>query len=241
MQHRRTLAGWSGEVGPLLDWLRERITPQTLRTITGGLEEHLAVLKDIYETGLVPHPLRFHPAEVLELTGWQKGPSTDHLARAYCCALLCLDRAGPETRRDDQTATLAVLVESCIKLGPEALAALVRFLAALIEGTPRDTNADFVFLHLALLLAAIAQDAADPRLPALGEYLLALEQRWRAEWSAPDEQWLLGLTRFDQRHKLWRALAARLLTPTTAAPLPQIAALLQKPQRPSSERRQRAR
>ena len=209
---RRCLEQWQPDPSGLLDWLRGRITPEALARIAAadfgnGRDTHLAALRDIQATGLIPQPLAWHPCEVLELIRWRDGENTDHTARAFACTVLCLDAAGP-TYRDGHEATMAVLLESCLALGGEAVCLALGLMVTLVQSFV-ESRAELGFAYLGLLLAAAARDPHDPRLAALADRLVAAERETRGAGDDPD--WLLGQTRFDARHGLWRLLAEDLL------------------------------
>lgn len=172
----RTLAGWQADRGRLFDWLRSRITLEQLTGIAGadwgnGFHVHLAALVEIQKTGLIPQPLTWYPREVLELRRWSEGESTDHLARAFVCSVLCLD--GPTEGLDS---SMIVLVDSCRVLGDEAVAAAIGLLVALCESL-EDFRSELPLARLALLVAAAARDPHDARLPALCSRVLEAEPR----------------------------------------------------------------
>lgn len=212
MTHRR-LEQWEPDPAGLLDWIRARITPTAFATMSvadygSDRDTHLAALRDIQDTGLIPRPLAWHPREVLELTRWRDGEKTDHLARAFACTVLCLDAAGP-TYRDGHEQTMPVLLESCLAIGDEAVARAIGLMVTLAQAF-EDFRHELSFAYLGLLLAAAAGNPRDPRLGPLAERLVATELATRQE-GAPGPDWLLGQTRFDLGHRLWRSLAEDLL------------------------------
>jgi hypothetical protein len=209
---RRCLEQWQPDPSGLLDWLRGRITPDALARIAAadfgfGRDTHLAALRDIQATGLIPQPLEWHPREVLELIRWRDGENIDHTARAFACTVLCLDAAGP-SYRDGHEQTMAVLLESCLLLGDEATALAPGLMVTLVQSFA-EFRAELGFAYLGLLLAAAARDPHDPRLAPLADRLVAAELETRRAGDGPG--WLLGQTRFDLRHGLWRLLAEDLL------------------------------
>ena len=208
--HRR-LDSWGSNPAELFDWLRERVSERSLRAIASDHidhDKHLEAITDIARTGLIPQPLAWHPRETLELTRWAKGEEVDHLARAFACTVLLIDAAGP-TYRDGHEQTIPVLIESCLALGTETHAPLVSLLATVAEAYEAYYT-EMPFTLLGLLLAGAARDASDPRLTALSHRLVAHEEASDDVMVDP-KSWLLGRTRFDSRHKLWRSLAAQLL------------------------------
>lgn len=239
VNHHQRLDGWDPDPAALLDWLRPQLTDRALRAIAGGDwgsdgDKHLAALVDIHTTGLIPQPLAWHPREVLELYRWTQGDQTDHVARAFACTVLLLDGVGP-AYRDGHEQTMAVLIDSCLVLGDEALARAVGLLVTVADGC-HDYYAESLFAQLGLLMAAAARDPRDARLPALAERLIAAERAQHGEhgYRGTEWGWLLGRTNFDQRHKLWRRLGQQLLAePARADPsLAYLADLAERLRRP---------
>lgn len=220
---RSPLPGWQAAPGALLTWLRARVTDRTLRRIASAdygssFEQNLAPLRDIYETGALPRPLDWHPLEVLSLTRWSEGERTDHLARAFACAILCIDATSEAPRCGEPETVLPQLLDSCLRLGPEALVHLRGLAVALLES--REEDEDAPLLSHGLLLCAAAVDPADPRLPALAARVdaLAAQQAARPRHSdSPGGGWLWGSTYFQLCHPLWRALTAEVLGRAVAA------------------------
>ncbi|HEU4539071.1 MAG TPA: hypothetical protein VFS00_33350, partial [Polyangiaceae bacterium] len=134
----RRLEGWATSAAGLFDWLRARASSETLARIASadyGSDEprHLATLRDICATGLLPRPLAWEPGEGLRLTRWGEGERVDHLGRALCCAILCVvdDQSGVETNGP-------ILADSCLALARdeatrEALPLGLEFFAWLCE------------------------------------------------------------------------------------------------------------
>ena len=218
--HRR-LEQWESDPAGLLEWLRARLTPKALITMSvadfgSARETHLAALRDLQATGLIPQPLLWHPREVLARTRWSDGEKTDHMARAFACTVLCIDAAGP-VHHDGHAQTIPVLLESCLALGDEAVARSVGLLVTLAEAF-EDFRHELSFAYLGLMLAAAARDPHDPRLAPLAERLIAsVAETGRYAHDGPG--WLLGQTRFDARHGLWRSLTEDLLgKPARAEP-----------------------
>lgn len=218
-----TLAGWTADPARLLDLLRPRVDRHMLRTLAQadyGTDEarHLSALVAIWESGRVPHPLPWHPREVLELVRWDEGDDTNHARRAFACAVLCIDAAGPEYS-DGTGQTLAIALDSCLVLGREFVQAYVELAVALIQGQ-EDHDERALFGLFGLLLAQAWLDPSDPRLPGLVTRLEALEAEHAVGgYARPEEGWLLGTTDFNQRHELWRQLSARILGGGSAAGL----------------------
>lgn len=211
----RALPGWSSDATGLITWLCGQIDLPSLKSIAKadygcGVEENLAALTRICETGLIPEPLGIGLTEVLGLTRW----GGDHLERAFASALLCLQAANPTADWGDGVEqTIAVLIESCIALGSGAIAALEGFLVALVEGHCWEDTPVLPFATFGLLLTAARRDASDPRLPALVDRIVALELEYHKVqgYVEPQHGWLLGITCFDLCHEIWRALAKDIL------------------------------
>ena len=222
--------GWPHDPARLFDLLRGRIDAARLRTIAScdyGMDvaEHTAALEQIVR-GRIPHPLAWFPLEVLQLTRWEEGPSTDHVARAFCACVLCLDEAGPTSMHDGNESTIPVLLHSCLVLGTEAVDAAIGFFAAMASSC--DDGVVRAFAELAMVLAAVWRDADDPRIRAVVLRLFHEEPTLRANALISSEGWLLGCTNFDQRHALFRELARVVLAPSIPhdPALAQLAALI---------------
>jgi tetratricopeptide (TPR) repeat protein len=213
------ISGYNPDTDSLLNHLRGLVDLAALQRIAGAdygsdAEEHLAALTEIRDRGLVPHPLDWHPHEVLALVRWGEGESVDHRERAFVCAVLSIDDAGPRCLQDGgPESTLPVLLESCEILGPAALDGLIGLTAAMAGAfASREELGSEAFARLALLLAAAARDPGDARLPEGVDALIALERRCHEEegsYSQPEQGWLFGLTFFDLRAPLWRDLIVR--------------------------------
>jgi hypothetical protein len=174
-------------------------------------DQHLEALEGIRTTGSIPQPLDWFPLETLQLARWLEGRDIDHVTRAFVCTVLCIDDAGVASRNWGNESTIAVLLESCLVLGIEAVDGLIALLAAMSDAYG-DTYMRS-FSELALLLAAAWRDPGDPRLPLIVERLIRDEPRRRETATMVFEGWLLGVTNFDQRHGVWRALIRWVLGP----------------------------
>jgi hypothetical protein len=202
---RRSLPGWHSTPAPLFDWLRARISPETLDRIAeanygADIEDNHAALLDIVSTGLVPHRLLWHPREVIALTRWSNGENVDHVERAWCCTLLCLDG-------DDLENVAPGLIESCLALGgtvPEFAEQLLAWVCETDETVPAPGGgAAWPTLALyALLLLRAAQAPADPRVARLVSMILD---------SDPGQPG--SLFRWSQLTDLWNELGERILVP----------------------------
>jgi tetratricopeptide (TPR) repeat protein len=195
------LPGFAPDPHGLFDHLRQQISPASLQRIASsdwgmGGGEHLAVLTDLCETGLLPvvhGSLPWHPHEVLALTRWGRGERVDHLARALSTTILsCL----PHEELDN---TVPYLVESALVLG-EPVPALTEGLLAWLCSTeePPDLAA---LLGLALL--RLAQEPEDARIVAL---VVLAEERF-------SERFLQDCTGAEQ----WASLARNVAGPLAQA------------------------
>ena len=213
----RELSGWSASASGLFDWLRARITPDELAHIAAAdygmdLSKHLAALRDLCDTGVVPRSLPWEPHEVLALTRWSEGERVNHRERALCCTLLTL--AGGDL--EELVTNGPILVESCLALGSEACALAESFLAWRYETVASgvDGDEDLAVALLLLVLLRTASDASDPRLPPVIAHLVESE-------TGGLSQAISGGMRAD----LWRELVTRILVPL-AASRPDVADLL---------------
>lgn len=208
--------GWPHDPASLFDLLRARVGPGTIAAIAScdyGMDvpEHTAALERIV-AGRIPHPLAWFPLEVLQLTRWNEGPGTDHLARAFCACVLCLDEAGPVSWHDGNESTIPVLLHSCLVLGTDTVDAAIGLYAAMASACEGDVVG--ALAELALVLAAVWRDADDPRIHPAVLRLFHDEPRVREHALITTPSWLLGCTNFDQRHALFRALARAVLAPS---------------------------
>ena len=216
---RHPLAGWPRDPTPLLDHLRARVDDAALETIAAadygeGREAHLQVLRDVRDTGLVPHPLHA-VREVLQLTQHGTGRGVHHAARALCCALLLVEAtADPGASQGGMESTLAVLCESGLAVDG-AGAPLLPFLVAVVEGLE---ETEHLFGLLAIVIAAVAADPRDPRVTELVRRIIDEEPALAGDAPPhPEAGFLLRTTYFDGRHAVWRELVARVLVPARDA------------------------
>jgi hypothetical protein len=230
----------------LLDWLHSHIDDTMLHEIAAAdyghrEQENFQALRNIYESLEIPAPLPWNPREVLELTRWSEPDDSQqtwsstgtrgHLIRAFCCAILLKAADAPETLVfiHAENDTLAQLLASVLQLGREASESALHFLSWRIQRLPGyDAEYPFFALGLLLLRAALfepGQEGADLKL--LADWVMREEARARRMCAIVEsEAWLLGLTNFDQRHKVWRRLAQeKLLDPTKHFPKPTASAM----------------
>jgi hypothetical protein len=160
----RRLAGWPHrDPSALLELLCQHLDDAALKRIAqadfaDAWPKHLLELRRIRDEREVPHPLDWHPAEVLARVRWSTGAGVDHVARAFACVVLAVAVArGGETLSFSDT--LGALVESVSALGwHEALDA---FLVWLVEVMPLGWPSVALIVHMA------RRDPRDPRLVPL--------------------------------------------------------------------------
>jgi tetratricopeptide (TPR) repeat protein len=191
---------WDRDANRLLAWLRTRIPRTSIDTLSRPAQflfnDDLVTLLDVQKSGNVPHPL---PAQLDVLREYSRLTTNfEHQLRAFACTLLCIDDAAAAIP-DGAEAEMAALVESCLELGPDAVAAGAALFAAMAdayEATQSTTSMGYLvsFAELALALCAAWLDPTDPRLVPLLDGIIVDEAAW---------------PRARLRHSLWRTLAQR--------------------------------
>lgn len=214
----------------LLTFYRARVDRAMLVEISeadygSDQEEHLAALERIWTGGEVPAPMAWEPHEVLALTRWSEpedpewkpgatGPRGYRMRGFACTVLLCAAYLpANEGYFDGENQTLVQLLDSVRAAEPDGWPVLGGFLTALLA---RDNlGEDRAFVAFALLLVALLDDLpprAESDWVELAAWVEAEEAAVRAApyWCAPPhaEQWLFGVSYFDQRTTRWKALAA---------------------------------
>lgn len=206
----RRFADWERrDPHAFLDRVRALLPAEALTTIASAdygcdYHKHLQALTEIHATGRVPTPLSWYPLEVLALTRWNQGEATDHRQRAFACAVLALDHVVPDSRHaGDLDDILAPLLESAWALGlDDELEHLLVWLAEVIAN-----DGECMWALLALILSTARCAPTDPRLPALVECLIQMEEA--AEDHRPAERWLWRKQFTDPLcTPLWNALIA---------------------------------
>ena len=177
----RTFA-WDRDADRLLGWLRARIPRAAMTTLARGdqffANDDLVTLLELQKTGHVPHPL---PAYLDGLREVARAPAGDPLLRAFACSLVCIDDAAA-IRSGDIEPVMVALLESCLALGPDAVAGAAALFAALADAyeatRSRTLDADYaIAAEHGLALATEWLDPTDPRLPRRAE---PLPQPWRS-------------------------------------------------------------
>ena len=221
------LATLSPSPDALLELLCPRVDDAMLLHIAEAdyataVAENLSALRPIRDARDIPSPLAWYPREVLALTRWsepddppREGPDRlrSHVARAFACAVLI--RAGADAANDGivelngENTTAAQLVASAIALGPEVQRAALRLLAWRMQPDGRGERPFFAFAILVLACVLGRDCFPEPVLAAMADGVITEEADARASayLAPPSAEWLLGLTYYDQRHSLWRALA----------------------------------
>ena len=200
---------WDRDPNQLLAWLRARIPRTAINTLSRPeqflFNDDLVTLLELQKTGELPHPL---PAQLDAVRAYsRRTESFDHQLRAFTCTLICIDDAAiaiPEGTGNE----MATLVESCLALGPDAVAGAAALFAALAdahEATQSTTSMGYQALlaELGLALCAAWLDPTDPRIVPLLDRMLADEEDW---------------PRAKLRDPLWQTLAHRVLGHPSLAP-----------------------
>jgi len=176
-------------------------------------EEHLMVLKSIWDGATPPVPLRWHPEEVCALTRWgtpKKDDRRGHIARLFACAILLRAALDGETEVMGVTDTLIVTLESAAVLGVDFVDAYVGWAASGIDKA--DTDNDFIGASIVLArgLGSTVVDASGCD-ALLGWCSHHLDTWTMVHGLSPGNKpkGLLDWTFFNQRHSVWHALLER--------------------------------
>jgi tetratricopeptide (TPR) repeat protein len=215
----RHLEGWEArDPRALFDRVRARVRPEMLEAIANAdyghaSVKHLQSLVEIQATGAFSIPLDWYPLEVLSLTKWSEGAKTDHVQRAFACAVLALEGVHPRSHQTGELSdALAPLIESAwnLQLSGE-LEQLLVWITEVIE--PAE---GYVWPLFGLVLTRARYAPEDPRLGAL--VALLEEAEAVAEHVRPEAGWLLRTSFSELKWPLWRALAAEVLDPARGLP-----------------------
>jgi hypothetical protein len=213
--------------------LRQHVPSRMLEEIANadggyGYRENLPLLRGIRNLGKLPSRLKWFPKEVLELERWSTPARYDrrrHLKRAFACGALIEAGGDPANHGyiPSENETLAALLDSVRGLGVAFSQTAVRLISWRLL-LPEPLYDEYPFFACALLLLCVDTGILH-REPAsllqLADWVLSAEAQVRhAEYAMNEsDHWLLGLTLFDQRHDLWKALARDiLLTPRRLHP-----------------------
>ncbi|MEK6702872.1 MAG: hypothetical protein AABZ53_11450 [Planctomycetota bacterium] len=241
---QNVVCGFGTDRDGVLTYLRGVMTDEDIEVIAASdygyrIDENVAALRAIRQSGLVPCPLPWEPKEVCELTRWKQpdvfspdqvsGATKQDVARArqraFACAVL-LWEAGDEARVNSmgENSTVAALIGSALVLEREAVSFTRGALAALlVRGTLEESEVGLVALGVVICTLADSREAArngtGERLRLLSDALIAEERRVYEAGDAWTGDWLLRMTIYDQRHDLWRSLAKHFLVePSRAHP-----------------------
>jgi hypothetical protein len=235
MNDRRAPATAEGGAAfDLLKWLCDRLDPADLEAIARADYEtdrprHLAALQRIVAGDRRPlRPLRWHPREVLELVRWSEpgaAATGEHLRRLFACTVLLSAALEPADRGRTHSfnASLAAATESVVVAFPERRESFLALLDAL-EARGEALGAERAFLPLARLVASSPSGAPPEALCAEVERADRLASISRAQSAglakAPEGPWgwVLGVTAYNQRAKLWRSLLKGALASTQGDP-----------------------
>ena len=181
----------------LLDVARAYVDDDMLEEIARAdygcdAELHLAALRPIRDSGIMPASLGWQPREVLQLIRWSnpedpnhKPGSTGrrgHQMRAFACAVLL--RAAGESGEDDGSmeATLAQCLSSAKALGDEMNNAAAAFLT---WGIPRLACQDQWLFALSLIVVASRfrpDRISEEMMCAMTAWVFAEEEQWRERY-----------------------------------------------------------
>ncbi|MET3970871.1 hypothetical protein [Bradyrhizobium sp. S3.9.1] len=182
---------------------------------------HLAQLRRIASLA-IPSPLKWHPAEVLELTRWSEATAEatpeailrTHRQRAFCCTALLAAMGDPETVLDGCNSTLIQLIESLGELRLSVDQEAADLLTWLIRSDPELHASDRAFLGLGLLHFALSLPRwTNARLMDLINWIeeAARECRRGDPNAGANGTWLLSTTKYDQLQMKWRQLGPKLV------------------------------
>lgn len=216
------MGGQAGPASPaLLTWLSGQMTEEDLTEIAAldymtDVPQHLAALRRVVAGDLsVLSPLDWHPQEVLQLARWEEvedGSAVRHRRRLFATTALLV--AAGERVNWDRTLSInesaITAVDSALTAFPERAGELAEVIFALAERWERTD--ELPHLKLATLLLRESTGAPPEELAALVEDADRLATSARDELyslaKAPKGRygWVLDLTGFDQRARLWRKL-----------------------------------
>jgi hypothetical protein len=219
--------------GALTPILQANIDESMLREIAAAdygdeADYYYAKLEPLLNTGVVA-PDVLNAKEVLELIRWSEPEDPQwspggqgvrgHWMRLFACTALV--RLAPTHRDwfDGECSTVAQLVSSAIELGPAVSRSTASVLAWRFLAYPGG-DPDSAFLAFGLLLLAVHLERGEERgqwLKQFAAWVMDEESRSRnalSTWFSSSQywdQWLTGLTVFNQQEKVWRSLAHRIL------------------------------
>jgi hypothetical protein len=227
---RDLFARFDPEPNGLLRAISGHITDDMLLWIASSdyglrVDEHLAALRQVRDTGTFPEPMHWCPAEVLELTRWAEPdePSLNpgcagesgHWMRAFCCAALLRATREPWNYGDGvgTDSTLVQLVLSLSALPVDFREEAIKFLSWLMANSePEGQDGQVCAYGVGLLWFALHRSS-----PVADEFLIEL-----SEWIAQRADELYGrpylegnhglreMVTLCQRQAAWEMLAVRI-------------------------------
>lgn len=206
-----------------------------------GALENRKNIDDILETNTVPYPLQFNPKEAFMMTMWWRPDrgvaqsissvqrQEEHLARAFCCA--CLLTNTPSEYGIEPADVLPRLIQSIIEIDTALLSHTREMVMCSTQNHSDESDSDMRFDNMLCRLALILIDAhgvsplrADGELNARCKQLIQDELAYRDneevcslinEYSLSNypnwDQWLLGMTFFDQSLDDWKEISENIL------------------------------
>jgi hypothetical protein len=211
----------------LLDALAEIVDDSMLEEIASAdygmeVEAHLAQLYRIRDDHKALFPIGWNPREVLQLTRWSEPDRfypvqsekhrREHILRAFACAALLWTTLEPSNQdyEEGQNQTLVQLLTSLMVLGDPFQVPALRFIAWCAQNvTDYYEEGPFYIITLLVLILRTHADLTTNELQEIIDYLYSIEQQIgdaRKVNSAYSDRWLLRLTSFDQRHKVWKQI-----------------------------------
>ena len=224
---------------PLFGWLCSQMKADDLSQIASldymhDVSQHHAALRRIVAGDVRDlAPLEWHPREVLELARWDEGGVWDearHRRRLFATTVLLLAAARPENaeRTLSINETTIAAAESVLEAFPERADELVQVLDDLMERWRGEDEKPH--LMLAKLLLRHKAGASPDELAALIERADKMAGAVREDpcylWGPVQRAygWVLDLTNFNQRGRLWKQHLDAVLMDLCAHPETAVAA-----------------
>jgi hypothetical protein len=215
----------------LLAEISKHITDDMLEEIAAadygqGLEQHLASLRRLRDTGRFVEPMHWYPCEVLELIRYSKpeDPSwkpgslgiRGHWMRAFASAAL-LRALGPPWEYEADPAppsyTLIQLICSLRALPVDFTSSAVRVLAWLmLRSDLEGTDEQVIYYGVGLLWATLHRNPPPPDrdLVGLSEWIVARESELSKRLPGGFDRWLLGILGSSPPPSPWESLGLEL-------------------------------
>ncbi|MEL6720661.1 MAG: hypothetical protein AAFP82_18295 [Bacteroidota bacterium] len=172
-------------------------------------------LKKICKNQAPPRKIEFALKEVLELTKWRDAKTDkEHWTRLFTCTNLLM--MAHDTELMGENSILASLLESVLVLDERLIQSAIQLIAWRLLAD--EDNSDFYaeetpFFIYALLYLMLYQKQPTSKIKTLFQWLNEAEAKEREVqvWSTT---FLLGITVYDQRHLVWKALTQKLIPKT---------------------------